>query len=78
MIEANIGRKVDSRDENIGGLAYQSYYWCNVNDFSLFKIIQIITCIYSYTLTMTPQVKKSNLSIFSSQIPLRGKPVKLH
>ena len=35
MKEANIIVEVNLEDENVGGLAYQSYSWCNVNDFSL-------------------------------------------
>ena len=43
---------------------------CNVKDFSLFDIIPIITYIYSYTLTMIPHMKESNLPN-SSPNPLR-------
>ena len=65
MREANNIVEVNSEDENVGGLVYQSYSWCKLNDFSLFMFIPIFTCIYSYTLTMIPQVKEPNLSILS-------------
>jgi len=65
MRETNIITEVNSEDENVGGLAYQSYSWYNVNDFCLFMFILIFTRIYSYTLIMISQVKESNLFIFS-------------
>jgi len=65
MREANNIVEVNSEDENVGGLTYQSYSWYNVNDFSLFMFISIFICIYLYSLTMILQLKEPNLSIFS-------------
>jgi len=75
MIEANNITKVNSEDENVRGLAYQSYSWCNVNDFSIFMFIPIFIYIYSYTLTMIHQVKEPNLFIFSPKSLCRDKTV---
>ena len=62
---------------HVGGLAYQNYSLCNINDFSLFNIISIITNIYLHTLTMTPHMKESKLPN-SSPNPLRDKLDMLH
>ena len=36
----------NSEDENVGNIAYQSYSWGNINDFSLFITVSIYICIY--------------------------------
>ena len=46
MRKSNIIIEGNSKDENVGNLAYQSYFWYNFNDFSLFIIIPIYTGIY--------------------------------
>ena len=63
--------------EYVGGSAYQNYFWCNVNDFSLSNIISIITCIYLHTLAMIPHMKEPNLPNFSPN-SLRDDLDKLH
>ena len=73
MREANNIVEVNSKDENVGGLTYQSYSWYNVNDFSLFMFISIFICIYLYSLTMILQLKEPNLSIFSLKFLCKDK-----
>ena len=46
MIQDNSIAEVNAEDENVGGLAYQSYSWYNVNDFSPFIFIPIFNYIY--------------------------------
>ena len=57
---------------HVSGLAYQSSSKCNVNNFSLFNIISVITHICLYILAMIPHMKESNLPNFSHN-PLKDK-----
>ena len=46
MRKSNIIVEGNPKDENVGNLAYQSYFLCNANIFSLFIIILLYACIY--------------------------------
>jgi len=53
---------------NVGCLAYQNYSYCNVKDFSSFKVISTITFINLTTLNLIPHVKRPKPSNFTPNL----------